>query len=255
MFESSQLNGKNRKRFGLAMVLSTSLQVVALTLAILIPLFTTNTLTAIALGDKLLLPPPPPPAEPPVKVFTPDRDRKEKLRPTENKASDKFTAPREIPNFKPVPEPEAPPRDNNRGPGGVIGGVPNGTGDRMKFPFPIDPGPEAAPPPPPLPAPPVQPPQKPTRVGGNVQESKLVSQIKPVYPVLARQARVQGVVVLEAVIDREGAITNLKVITGHPLLVQAAVDAVRQWRYKPTLLNGEPVEVVTTITVNFAFAQ
>jgi len=60
---------------------------------------------------------------------------------------------------------------------------------------------------------------------------------------------------LEAVISKDGAIDNLRVISGHPLLTQAAIDAVRQWRYKPTLLNGEPVEVVTTITVNFAFSQ
>jgi protein TonB len=76
-----------------------------------------------------------------------------------------------------------------------------------------------------------------------------------VYPPLAKQARIQGVVLLEAVISKDGAIDNLRVISGHPLLTQAAIDAVKQWRYKPTLLNGEPVEVVTTITVNFAFSQ
>ena len=68
-------------------------------------------------------------------------------------------------------------------------------------------------------------------------------------------APARGVVVLEAEISKEGTIDNLKVITGHPLLIQAAIDAVKQWRYKPTMLNNEPVPVVTTITVNFAFAQ
>jgi protein TonB len=92
-------------------------------------------------------------------------------------------------------------------------------------------------------------------VGGNVIAANLVSQVKPSYPPLAKQARIQGVVVLEAEISKEGTIDNLKVITGHPLLIQAAIDAVKQWRYKPTLLNGEPVPVVTTITVNFAFSQ
>jgi protein TonB len=92
-------------------------------------------------------------------------------------------------------------------------------------------------------------------VGGNVQSANLLTQVKPAYPPLAKQARIQGVVVLEAEISKEGSIDNLKVITGHPLLIQAAIDAVKQWRYKPTLLNGEPVAVVTTITVNFAFAQ
>jgi protein TonB len=93
------------------------------------------------------------------------------------------------------------------------------------------------------------------RGGGNVIAANLISQVKPVYPPLAKQARIQGVVVLEAEISKEGTIDNLKVITGHPLLIQAAIDAVKQWRYKPTMLNNEPVPVVTTITVNFAFSQ
>jgi len=101
---------------------------------------------------------------------------------------------------------------------------------------------------------PPPPPQR-LRVGGNVAQASLLTQVKPVYPPLAKQARIQGVVLLEAVISKDGAIDNLRVISGHPLLTQAAIDAVKQWRYKPTLLNGEPVEVVTTITVNFAFSQ
>jgi protein TonB len=83
----------------------------------------------------------------------------------------------------------------------------------------------------------------------------MISQVRPTYPPLAKQARIQGVVVLEAVIGKDGSIQNLRVITGHPLLIKAAQDAVSQWRYKPTMLNGEPVEVVTTVTVNFAFAN
>ncbi len=83
----------------------------------------------------------------------------------------------------------------------------------------------------------------------------MISQVRPTYPPLAKQARIQGVVVLEAVIGKDGTIQNLRVITGHPLLIKAAQDAVSQWRYKPTMLNGEPVEVVTTVTVNFAFAN
>ena len=83
----------------------------------------------------------------------------------------------------------------------------------------------------------------------------MINQVKPVYPPLAKQARIQGVVILEAVIDKAGNVAEIKVISGHPLLQQAAIDAVSQWKYKPTLLNGEPVEVVTTVTVNFAFQQ
>jgi periplasmic protein TonB len=84
-----------------------------------------------------------------------------------------------------------------------------------------------------------------------VQQANLIRQVKPPYPPLAKQARIQGAVVLEAVISKQGGVENLRVISGHPLLIQAALDAVKQWKYKPTLLNGEPVEVVTTVTVNF----
>jgi protein TonB len=88
-------------------------------------------------------------------------------------------------------------------------------------------------------------------VGGQVQSAKIVSQPRPVYPPLARQARIQGTVRLEAVISKEGSVEELKVISGHPLLIQSALAAVQQWRYEPTLLNGVPVEVITTIDVNF----
>jgi TonB family protein len=94
------------------------------------------------------------------------------------------------------------------------------------------------------------PPQRIT-IGGNVQESKLVNRTPPVYPELALQARLSGVVHLQAIIGKDGRIVDLKVIGGHPLLVPAALDAVRQWVYQPTLLNGTPVEVVTQVDVNF----
>ncbi|MGA2267481.1 MAG: M56 family metallopeptidase [Bryobacteraceae bacterium] len=92
-------------------------------------------------------------------------------------------------------------------------------------------------------------------IGGNVQQTKLVSQVRPVYPPEAKQAHIQGVVKLRALIGKDGAVQNLEVISGHPLLVQAALDAVKQWVYQPTLLNGEPVEVVTQIDVNFTLSQ
>ena len=84
-----------------------------------------------------------------------------------------------------------------------------------------------------------------------MQSAKLVNQPRPAYPPLARQARIQGTVRLEAVISKDGAIQNLEVVSGHPLLIQSALAAVQQWRYQPTLLNGAPVEVITTIDVNF----
>jgi periplasmic protein TonB len=89
------------------------------------------------------------------------------------------------------------------------------------------------------------------KLGGQVQAAKVISQPSPIYPALARQARIQGNVILHAVLDQNGRVSELHVISGHPLLVQAALDAVKQWRYQPTLLNNEPVEVDTTITVTF----
>ena len=79
----------------------------------------------------------------------------------------------------------------------------------------------------------------------------LIRQVRPRYPALAKQARIQGTVILEAVISKRGFVENLRVVKGHPLLIQRALDAVKQWRYKPTVLNGVPVEVITRITVNF----
>jgi len=93
------------------------------------------------------------------------------------------------------------------------------------------------------------------RLGGIVEDAKLIVRIQPVYPVLAVQTRTQGNVILHAIIGKEGDVSELQVISGHPLLVEAALGAVRQWRYSPTLLNGFPVEVETTITVSFVLGQ
>ena len=139
--------------------------------------------------------------------------------------------------------------------GGVPGGVPGGTPGGVIGGI-IGAVPTAAPPPPP----PVKEAPKPVvpqriRVGGNVQQAKLVRQPRPVYPPLARQARIQGTVRLTAVIAKDGTIQELQVVNGHPLLVPAALEAVKQWVYQPTLLNGEPVEVITQIDVNFTLSQ
>jgi len=85
----------------------------------------------------------------------------------------------------------------------------------------------------------------------NMLEGSLIRRVQPVYPPLARSARIQGAVVLFAVISRAGTIDNLRVLSGHPMLVPAAIEAVRQWRYRPYILNSEPIEVETQITVNF----
>jgi periplasmic protein TonB len=108
--------------------------------------------------------------------------------------------------------------------------------------------------------PPVEPPhiaqpalqeKRPVKISEGVLGAQLVSRVEPQYPIIAKQTRTEGTVRLHAIISRDGRITSLEVISGHPFLVKSALDAVRQWRYRPTLLNGEPVEVETSITVIF----
>ena len=131
-------------------------------------------------------------------------------------------------------------------PGGVPNGYPGGVLNGAGF--------AETPPPPPLPA---TKPRQPTKIhlGGVVEAAKLIFGPKPAYPPLAMVARVQGAVRLEAVIARDGTVEHLKVLEGHPLLVNAATDAVSRWRYQPTLLNGEPVEVETEVVVNFILGE
>jgi hypothetical protein len=122
-------------------------------------------------------------------------------------------------------------------PGGVVGGVPGGVTGGVIGAVPSVPPPADG--------------TKRITIGGNVQQAKLISQPKPVYPPLAKQAHVSGIVHLYAIIGKEGNVINLAVISGHPLLIPSAMEAVRQWVYQTTLLNGEPVEVVTQIDVNY----
>jgi len=110
-------------------------------------------------------------------------------------------------------------------------------------------------PPPPAPAQHTAKAAAPKQVGGDVQAAKLIHGPKPDYPPLARMARIQGTVRLAALISSDGRIQNLQVLSGHPLLLKAALDAVAHWRYQPTLLNGVPVEVETEIDVNFVLGE
>jgi periplasmic protein TonB len=118
-------------------------------------------------------------------------------------------------------------------PGGVIGGVVGGL-------------PEAPPPPPPPPAP--------VRVGGAIKPPTQTRRVNPSYPPIAQSARVQGVVIIEATIGVDGRVRDAKILRSVPLLDQAALDAVRQWEYSPTLLNGVPVPVIMTVTVQFTLS-
>ena len=119
-------------------------------------------------------------------------------------------------------------------PGGVEGGVPGGVVGGVIGGLPDAPPPAQA-----------------VRVGGQIKEPKKLKAPQPVYPDIAKQARVQGVVILECTISPQGRVTNVTLLRGIPLLDQAAIDAVKQWVYTPTLLNGVPVPVIMTVTVNF----
>lgn len=135
------------------------------------------------------------------------------------------------------------------------------SGPGRGVPYGIDVGDLLSKAPPPAPEPPRQAAPKPAatqraiRVSNGVQEARRISYVLPSYPPLAREAHISGTVELIGVIATDGTIQSLRVISGHPLLVKAAVDAVRQWRYRPTLLNGQPVEVIAPITVTFSLSQ
>jgi protein TonB len=124
----------------------------------------------------------------------------------------------------------------------VIGGIPGASPTVAPPPKPpAPPAPKAAPPPP----------SAPVRVGGEVRPPVLIHRVDPVYPPLARQARIAGVVQITAILARNGTVRALSITNGHPFLAKAALDAVSQWRYEPTLLNGHPTEIELVIDVTF----
>ena len=101
--------------------------------------------------------------------------------------------------------------------------------------------------------PPPPPDEGPIRVGGQIKEPRKTKEVKPVYPEIARKARIEGVVILEITVDKQGNVKDVKVLRPLPMgLTEAAVDAVRQWKYEPSTLNGRPVEVLVTVTVRFS---
>lgn len=162
-----------------------------------------------------------------------------------------FRQPSQVPD-RILPDEGAPVDELIAGPAGpslpgAPNGVPWGTGTDLN---------QVPQPPPPKPAPPRPATERVSlRVSSGVQAAKILQQVMPVYPPLARQARISGTVRLEAVISRNGMVESLVVTSGHPLLAQAALEAVRQWIYRPTLLNGDPVEVLTQIEVHFKLGE
>jgi protein TonB len=256
MFEQTFVDGAGKTNKTWTVLVSFLGQLVLIGIAILIPMIYFDALPKSQLTSFLVAPPPPPPPPPPpaaapVKVV--------KVIPRQFDAG-RLMAPKAVPKeIAMIKEDELPPPAAGvvGVVGGVPGGVPGGTPGGVIGGI-IGSVPTAAPPPPPPPVKKEEPkpaaPQR-IRVGGNVQQAMLIRQPKPVYPPLAKQARIQGVVRLNAIIGKDGSIQNLTVASGHPLLVPSALEAVKQWVYKPTLLNGEPVEVITQIDVNFTLSQ
>jgi periplasmic protein TonB len=243
MFEDSLIEsgGKLKTKRGRTSLVAFIIEAVIVGVMILIPLIFTEALPKTQLMTFLVAPPPPPPPPPPaaapvkvVKVIQTDIVNGELRTPTK--------IPKKIEMIK---EDEAPPAMASTGVvGGVPGGVPGGSmggviGSVLSST--------------PTVAPKIATPQR-VRVSSGVVQGLLVKKVNPVYPPLARQARIQGVVILQAQISKEGNIENLQLISGHPMLAPAAIEAVRQWKYRPYLLNGEPCEVDTQIQVNFTLA-
>src|SRR5271168_4000626 len=221
-------------------ILSFVFQASFLAILILIPLIYTEALPKGMMTTLLIAPPPPPPPPPPPVAQIVHIKPQVHLMD-----AGKLVAPKVIPKDIKIIKEDAEP-DITGGPGvpggvaggsigGVLGGVMGGIG--------------AAPPPPKVAAP-----SRITR-GGNVQAAQLINRVTPSYPPLARQTRISGTVRLHAIIGKDGSVQSLTLESGHPLLVQSALDAVRQWRYRPTLLNGVPVEVDTTIDVIFSLGS
>jgi protein TonB len=238
MFEDSLLEsaGKIKTKRGMTTLLSFGLQFGLIGIMILIPLIYTEALPTKQLMTMLVAPPPPPPPPPPP---TPEIKIVKKV--TTDIVDGALRTPTKIPKkIEKIVEEEAPAPATSGMMGGVPGGVPGGVGGGV-----LGGVLSAANTPPPRVAP-----QK-VRVSSGVASGNLLSPIRPVYPQIAKQARIQGQVVIQATISKAGTIENARVVSGHPMLVQSALEAVKQARYKPYLLNGEPVEVETTVNVNF----
>ena len=230
-------------------------QVALIALLIVIPVFSVQQLPLEAVNTILIAPPPPPPPPPPPAPAAATAPHVAHVAPKHFDAHELF-APKVVPKtIAAVPDlPQAPAEAAAVGgvTGGIAGGVMGGTiGGVLGGVLGGVPSSVPAPPPPP-PAPPAAPATpKLIRVGGNVQAAKVISAPTPAYPVLAKEAHVGGVVALDAVIGTDGHIENLKVISGSPLLIEAAMKAVKQWTYKPTILNGQPIKIETQILVTF----
>jgi protein TonB len=236
MFEDSLMESggrikTNQKWTGL---ISTLVQLGLVGFLVLLPLIFTEALPKGQLTTWLVAPPPPPPPPPPAAPVIPHVQKVSEI------VDGSLRTPTKIPKVVKMIEEDAAPAQSAGVVGGVVGGVPGGSAGGVIGGI-IG---TAAPPPK------VATPQK-LRVSSGVAEGLKIHDVTPTYPQMARIAHIQGDVLLQATISKTGVIENLHGVQGHPILIQAAMDAVKQWKYKPYILNGEPVEVETTIKVQF----
>lgn len=241
-------SGPQRRVRKTAAVVSFTVQCLLIGVTLLIPLMFTDVLPKQQLLTFLMAPPPPPPPPPPaaaapvVKVI---RQQSELL-------NGQLRSPSRIPDkVQMIREEEPPPAIASTG--GVVGGVPGGIpggqlggviGGIISSTANTAVVPKLA----------VTPPKR-VRISQGVTKGMLLQKVEPRYPAIAVSAHIQGLVILNAIISRTGEIENLSVVSGHPMLIPAAIEAVKQWRYRPYLLNGEPTEVETTINVTFTLSQ
>jgi periplasmic protein TonB len=245
MFESvRQTSHLDSAKHFLALLLSLVIHAAALCTLALLPLLFLNVIHQGDLLTFLIAPPPPPPPPAPAPPRPAGASVRHAIVLTNINATPN-TIPRGIPD---------PPQDADVDVGsilpniaqGVAGVGPAGVGQVAML-FPMDPMNPVPPPPPPS----RDKKNPPLKISSGVLAGKLIFKVDPEYPSLARIARVSGSVIMEATIDEEGNVAEIKVLSGHILLNEAAVEAVKRWKYSPTVLNGEPIKVQAAITVNF----
>ena len=226
----------------LPIVVSTMAQALAVTAILVLPaLFVAEQIPEIPTMMAFVAPPPPPPAPPPPPLSRP-APAKPVAQAVPAPSTSALVAPVEAPKTI-EPEPEGPEYLDEGVPGGVEGGVPGG----------IVGGVVGGLPEPPPPPPPPAPPRGPVRVGGQIQAPTLIHRVEPYYPPTAVDARLQGVVILEAIVDRDGSVAEVKVLRSvNPLLDREAVLAVKQWRYSPLVLNGIRERFILTVMLSFS---
>ena len=237
MFEDSLIEsgGRLKTNRGRTAAISFGLQAILVGILVLIPLLITEALPKQQLTTFLVAPPPPPPPPPPAAPVHIVRQVQTDI------VNNQLRTPTRIPQkVQMIKEDAAPPMQGVMG--GVAGGIPGGSAGGVIGGIISSTS---------VKAPTVAAPQR-IRVSSGVSTGHLIRKVTPQYPSIARTAHISGSVILEAEISKEGDVVNLHVIGGPPLLRQAAIDAVKQWKYRPYLLNGEPVVVDTQVTVIFS---